>query len=118
LKGIAAVLGAAGPNKFYLGSNFEMMASLLEVSSDGSNNFRYNLNFGGIFTSVPAVVLSMARRVINHTLTSSDGDHTAAKRPGIVIPDPLLEQRIDVFGLGLDYSMYTKVIWGKPTQSD
>jgi Repeat of unknown function (DUF346) len=103
MKPIAAKVGEGGRRHlFWLNNGFGMMASpqpgaILEA-----------LNFGGVFTSVPAAIVSMAR----HKL---DTDPTiATDNAGF----GLITERTDIFGLGLDYGMYHKVFWGSYNQND
>ncbi len=88
MKGIAATLGAEGRRDFFwLDQDFRMMAS------SPVRGLGFNLNFGGIFTSVPAAVASMASRapVISggaFTTDSADtgsGTDTGDARDGTVI---------------------------------
>jgi len=50
-----------------------------------------------------------------HTVTSSGSSDVESS---LIRPGQLLTQRIDLFGLGLDYAMYTKVKWGSYDQDD
>jgi hypothetical protein len=111
MKIIAATVAAKGQRDFFWpGGGFNMFAS----SSDGIG---FNLNFGGIFTSVPAAVAVLTQR----ELVSSPGSKSMieeAKAGGtlkesaggaLVNPGAVhLTKRIDLFGLGLDYAMYHK----------
>jgi hypothetical protein len=93
MKGIAATLGAVEGQRhfFWLSRNFAMRA-MSPVRGLGSN-----LDFGGTFTSVPVAVFSMARGPLD---------------------DPVRKQRIDLFGLGLDYAMFNKVKLGDYDEDD
>jgi hypothetical protein len=109
MKGIAAVLGAGSQvNFFRLNRKF----ALKGTSPSGSDR-----QLGGVFTTVPAVTSGMAQRppII---LQSSDTAVPSAAR--IVVPGgPIsLTQRIDLFGLGTDYGMYHKRLWGTLVQDD
>lgn len=135
MKPIAATVGAAGRRDFFwLTGNFDMLASI-QVPSFG------NMRLGGIFTSVPAAVAAMARRepdpVHNpNVLATGKGDTAgvnvigvntiSSTSPGVAAGGglgaggalPPLIQRLDIFGLGLDYAMYNKRLWGTPNQHD
>jgi len=134
MKPIAATMGAEGRRDFFwLGQSFEMAAS------SPARGLGFNLQFGGIFTSVPAAVAAMAQRdpVVSKVGVFTTGG--VAPASGTVIgtnaPPSIargsaggvavntgevgsLTQRLDLFGLGLDYAMYHKRFWGKFDQSD
>jgi hypothetical protein len=109
MKAIAATVGTAERRDFFwLDQGFGMTAS------SPARGLGFNLRFGGIFTSVPAALASMARRdpVVSGGLLARNvnlGD-VGGVRP--------LTQRIDLFGLGLDYAMYHKLFWGSFDQDD
>src|SRR5262249_35948335 len=99
MKAIAATLGPGGRRDFFwLDQNFGMM------TSSPVRGLGFNLSFGGIFTSVPASVASMGRQVI-------------VGRDGVEWVGPWT-YRIDLFGLGLDYAMYHKSVWGSFDEND
>jgi hypothetical protein len=134
MKAIAATVGAAGRTDFFwLDQNFAMMAS------SPKRGLGFNLRFGGIFTSVPAAVASMAPHdmvvatgittaaaeiIAPASATVTPAPSTAARRPAGVNVGGLtggirpMTQRIDLFGLGLDYAMYHKMFWGSFDQDD
>jgi hypothetical protein len=141
MKGIAATVGAEGRRDFFwLDSGYGMMAS------SPARGLGFNLRRGGIFTSPPVAVASMARRPRifdleafssdsepetpsrveddaerEEAFAADDGPASAALTPerfgglgglgGLGGTGPLT-QRIDLFGLGLDYAMYHKSFWG------
>ena len=137
MKAIAATVGEGGRTDFFwLDQGFGMM------TSSPVRGLGFNLRFGGIFTSVPAAVASMARRDPIITPGALDAERAeprggtgigdaqvgavsktdeprlesiARRPPGDVFP---LTQRIDLFGLGLDYAMYHKLFWGRFDQND
>ena len=130
MKPIAATIFSGGRRDFFwLDSGFRMMTES-PVRGGG-----FNLHFGGIFTSVPAAVAAMARPPLSNT-TGEAISHAAAapvaRTPadnapastahGLVggggISTALLQPRIDLFGLGLDYALYHKRFWGKFDQND
>jgi hypothetical protein len=109
---------------FYLDGGFHMK----QRTWNGSEWVVNWIELGGIFTSVPAVVSTMARQ----PLVVSPGVGDVAADAAVNVPAPpvadaptihvgphgpvggeLLTHRIDVFGLGLDYAMYHKVLWGE-----
>ncbi len=119
MKGIASTVGNMGRRDFFwLDQNFGMMAS-----SPG-RGLGFNLRFGGIFTSAPFVVASMQEKpvVVAAAVSHTEASHSVAvesvvhRRPG----DGLfpLAQKLDIFGLGLDYAMYHKAFWGAFDQDD
>src|SRR6478735_7042918 len=114
MKGIAAKVIGGQRRLCWLDSGFHMK------SSSPVRGFGFNLNFGGIFTSVPAMVFSMARRdaVILEPAgahpASDLGSHSGPRRRTEI----LLVPRTDIFGLGLDYAMYHRVLWGNYDQDD
>jgi hypothetical protein len=144
MKAIAASVGAEGRRDFFwLDQGFGMMAS------SPARGLGFNLRFGGIFTSVPAAVASVARRslVVSPGVLAGEraepgrgtriGDarvgafsETDEPQPGSIARMPAgrgvgaiggllpLTQRIDLFGLGLDYAMYHKLFWGSFDQDD
>lgn len=135
MKPIAAtVFSESRRDFFWLDSGFGMMAS------SPLRGLGFNLSFGGVFTSVPAAVTAMARPepVISTgavlsgsaapagatgTVHGSDSPAATARGhiggthggPGGIQP---LTERIDLFGLGLDYSMFHKRVWGRFDQDD
>src|SRR5438270_148527 len=95
--GIAATVGDQGRKDiFWLGMGHAMRGSYFTHTTQ---------NLGGIFTSVPAAVSSLDRPPV--VVKPSHASEAA----GAVAP-PALVQRLDVFGLGLDYAMYHKTLWG------
>src|SRR5262245_6148340 len=98
MKAIAATLEPSRRDFSWLDQNFGMM------TSSPVRGLGFNLRLGGIFTSVPAAVASMARPP--HWVGELIGGTGS------------LVQRTDVFGLGLDYAMYHKVLWGPVDQDD
>jgi hypothetical protein len=129
MKTIAATVGEGGRKDFFwLNQGFEMMAS------SPVRGLGFNLRFGGIFTSVPVAVASMGRpRVIATDVIARRAEpeggtgtraarvggagDTAEREVGGIRLGPLT-QRIDLFGLGLDYAMYHKTLWGSFDQDD
>jgi hypothetical protein len=122
MRGVTGVVGHAGRRDFfYLDRGFQMKQRTWN-GSEWANTW-YEL--GGIFTSAPAVVTRMGRRPM--VATSERGttmDEAAEHAPPPATPSEsthghlgttaLQVQRIDVFGLGLDYAMYHKTLWGTP----
>lgn len=133
MKGIA-VTPRTGSHRdyFWLDDGFRMQAS------SPARGFGFDLNFGGIFTSVPVAVATLAMRSQVLSANTRDLGPTAAFEtapaavtdkaaantiqqpspkasagPDIVLPasgidNALQSNRIDLFGLGLDYAMYHK----------
>ncbi|HEY7290157.1 MAG TPA: hypothetical protein VH583_10000 [Vicinamibacterales bacterium] len=148
MNGIAATIGDAGRrDMFYLSPSFGMKQRLWD-GTHWTNNW---IDLGGIFTSAPAAVATMAHHL---TVVIGDGDVTSVETGTITTPTtPLhptptlpvrttaapintlptptattprvggtavtgpLVQRLDVFGLGLDYAMYHKTSWGAPASN-
>jgi hypothetical protein len=120
MKGIAVILGNDRRDFFWLDQNFGMMAS-----SPG-RGLGFSLRFGGIFASAPFVVPSMQDRpvvVLARTReVHAEGEHSPVIRGvphhgpgGGLLP---LAQKLDIFGLGLDYAMYHKSFWGVFDEDD
>lgn len=160
MNGVVGSIGDAGRRDlFYLDEGFRMKQRYW----NGSEWVIDWVELGGIFTSVPAVVSTMAHRpmvigthaghLAEHELTPADettssgttlGSATAheltpdvelrATDESVLEPESgpvpttpvgtghgdalggvgeVLTQRIDVFGLGLDYAMYQKTLWGQ-----
>jgi hypothetical protein len=109
MKGIAATVGGGGRRDFFwLDQNFAMNTQS-PVRGAG-----FNLNFGGIFTSVPAAVAAMAHPpIVVHPFATPSDVATAGPIGGLP-----LTHRLDLFGLGLDYAMYHKRFWGAFDQND
>jgi hypothetical protein len=139
MKCIAATVGSGGRRDFFwLNQAFAMQAS------SPKRGLGFNLVFGGIFVSPPAAVSWMARRrpVVGdfdhvHDLevadlevagggagaavaeTADSATTTLERGPlGDVGGPAVLTQRLDLFGLGLDYGLYHKVFWGEFDQND
>lgn len=154
MRGIVGIIGDAGRRDlFYLDPGFHMKQRYW----NGSDWVIDWVELGGIFTTVPAVVTTMAHRpmvvsadigvsshelgsagetegagggaaafgtALTHELTPTDEATTAHEtitvpptRVGTLHGDVVggvgvLTQRIDVFGLGLDYALYQKTLWG------
>lgn len=140
MKGVAVAVGAGSRRFFWLDPSFGMRAS------SPSGGLGTDLRFGGIFTSVPAATSSMQRRdpvVVAREATVAGGAEAGAAlddRPGMTIPEggggraagghvrpglhddvggirPMAE-RLDMFGLGLDYAMYHKSRWADHGEND
>ena len=136
MKPIAATIFSESRRDFFwLDSAFGMMASS-PVRGLGSN-----LHFGGIFTSVPAAVATMApsesfvtrRGKFAGSVADAIGEEIPLEED-VPVPDTRglvggvvntgsmwpwpLTQRLDLFGLGLDYAMYHKRFWGIFDQND
>jgi hypothetical protein len=109
MNGITAVAGNSGRRDlFYLDDRF----ALKQRKWNGTEWTHDWISLGGIFTSVVAAVATMAHR----PLDVSPGHGVIARR----VPhteDLTLMQRLDVFGLGLDYAMYHKTLWGEPADA-
>lgn len=133
MKAIAATVGAAGRRDFFwLDQNFAMMAS------SPKRGLGFSLRLGGIFTSVPAAVASMAPHDLAVAPTGVLANETTrpaiATAPQAAVATPggrarvnvggvtggvrPMTQRLDLFGLGLDYAMYHKMFWGSFDQDD
>ncbi len=143
MKGIA-VTPRTGSHRdfFWLDDGFAMHAS------SPSRGLGFDLNFGGIFTSVPVAVATQATRspvltantrglgpsasledtpaavigvatttTIQNPSRKATGENDLV-RPGGGLDTTLQSNRIDLFGLGLDYAMYHKRVWGVVDQSD
>ncbi|HLK62386.1 MAG TPA: hypothetical protein VKU19_03045 [Bryobacteraceae bacterium] len=132
MNGIVATVGDAGRRDiFYLDSNFGMKQRMW----DGTQWSPDLIGLGGIFTSAPAAVATMVRRaaVIEGGNVVTLGASPGAASQGGVAPETVIArttaamrarsgifpevQRIDVFGLGLDYAMYHKALLGDPAES-
>lgn len=143
MKGIA-VTPRAGSHRdfFWLDDGFAMHAS------SPARGLGFDLNFGGIFTSVPVAVATLATRspvlsanthglgpvaavgkapaavtgeAAATTIQGPSSKATAGQdlvRPVGGLDNALQSNRIDLFGLGLDYAMYHKRVWGVVDQSD
>ncbi|MDQ2688486.1 MAG: hypothetical protein M3Y28_11545, partial [Armatimonadota bacterium] len=97
--GIAAAKGAGGrKDMIWLNPQFSAKAFPF-----GHTSF----HLGGTFASVPVAVSSQARRPL---LVA--GNQQVAARVQTGAGGALLTNRLDVFGLGLDYAMYHKTLWG------
>jgi hypothetical protein len=116
---------------FWLKSSFEMYAS------SPKRGFGFDLNFGGVFTSVPAAVSAIAPRDL---VASTDGGVVTAgvaavsgaagvplksTAPALTAVAPAsgvvtrpLTKRLDLFGLDPDYKMVHKRFWGVFDQND
>jgi hypothetical protein len=114
MNGIVGTIGNAGRRDlFYLDRDFRVK----QRTWDGTAWVINWVELGGIFTTVPAVVSTMARRRL---VVSPDIGTMAHEIPAahthvghdMIADIGLLEQRIDVFGLGLDWAMYHKTLWG------
>lgn len=127
---VATIFSESRRDFFWLDGGFGMLAS------SPARGLGFNLRFGGIFTSVPAVVASMGRQpiVISQGARTTDviesQQEQEASEPaerglpgggaGGPIGGPiggtgggaLLTPRLDLFGLGLDYALYHKRFWG------
>jgi len=136
MKNIAATIGSGSRRDFFwLDQNFGMQAS------SPVRGLGFNLRFGGIFVSPPAAVSWMARRRLvvggfehvrdvmlsgeataggDATIAETDAGTTTLERGPLedVTGVGTLTQRLDVFGLGLDYGLYHKVFWGEFDQDD
>lgn len=108
MNGIAATIGGSGRrDMFYLDSGFAMKQRFW----DGAQWTADWITLGGKFISAPAAVATMVQQQLV--------GFPAAPSPsfaGLHIGHPLV-QRIDVFGLGLDFAMYHKVLVGTPHDS-
>jgi hypothetical protein len=113
---------------FWLDSDFGMTAS------SPARGLGFDLHFGGIFTSVPTAVAAMAPRdsvvstggvfVGSAAPASGAGASLGSNARAVTASGPVgdglvntggvlpLTQRLDLFGLGLDYSMFHKRFWG------
>jgi hypothetical protein len=115
MKAIAATILNGRRDLFWLDPGLSMTA----VSP--AEGFGFNLHHGGIFTSVPAVVASMA-------IQPGETHQGGLLEPGTALAGPghgggvggIIQRtpRLDVFGLGGDYAMYHKALWGPHDQSD
>lgn len=126
MNGIAATIGASGrQDMFYLNPDF----ALKQRFWDGTRWTYDWINLGGIFTSVPVAVATMDKPPpINKQTAAAQPASAAPIAPAttgntsgmsekfVPLPIPLV-QRLDVFGLGLDYAMYHKTLWGQPADS-
>src|SRR6266498_5314401 len=121
MNGIVGTVGDAGRRDFfYLDNGFRMK----QRTWNGREWVIDWIELGGIFTTVPAAVSTMGQRrpvvapegggLGRGTGTGSGGATETGRRVprGRLGEAGLLEQRIDVFGLGLDYAMYHKTLWG------
>ena len=162
MKGIVGTLGDAGRRDlFYLDRSFQMKQRYW----NGTDWVIDWIELGGIFTTVPAVVSTMAhrpmvvspaigRRMTNElrrTGETAPAGGAATTYGAAIAHDPIptletdesapayevgsvptrvgrgrgdiggigevLQQRIDAFGLGLDYAMYHKTLWGAAVDS-
>ncbi len=129
MKPIAVTVSSGGRGDYFtLGPGFEMQTSFETRNESGP------VTFGGVFTSVPAVVAAMAvhNPVLNKEMPLEQGAPVLAgatplgiqaeagpalQAQGGVVVKPLT-RRTDMFGLGLDYAMYHKRFWGIPDQRD
>jgi hypothetical protein len=113
MNGIAATVGGSGRQyMFYLDSGFAMK----ERFWDGTHWTFDWIKLGGIFTSVPAAVATMA--IPPEANTGGGGGIFQPEASGAgSAPAISLLQRLDVFGLGLDYAMYHKTLWGAPADN-
>ena len=127
----AAVFSESRRDFFWLGAGGSVW------TSSPTLGLGFNLNFGGFFTSVPVAVAAIAP----HEMILDPGDdvliasraqaepeeqayleRTArATVPGLVIGGGTggtrpLTPRLDLFGLGGDYAMYTKRFWGAQSE--
>ena len=80
----------------------------------------FNLNFGGIFTSVPAAAATMAHQPLVFSAAQAPVGAAVrlATRVGVPIDLGPLIHRLDLFGLGLDYAMYHKRLWSAFDKND
>src|SRR5579885_2855667 len=116
MKGIAATVGGGGRRDFFwLDQNYAMNTQS-PVRGGG-----FNLNFGGIFTSVPVAAAALAHPPIVANPGAVLGSPMAAGpavRPIGPIGGLPATHRLDLFGLGLDYAMYHKRFWGTFDRND
>ena len=103
MNGIAGTIGTPGRRDFfYLDTDFQMK----QRTWDGTEWTHDWVGLGGIFTSVPAAVATMDHK----PLDVSPGDFDLHEHHHVDTTPRT--HRVDVFGLGLDYAMYHKTLWG------